>query len=63
MAAKGKLSRSAEEIRLKSCVRCGYGPEHHELGNYADGPMIGRQFLVCPTATYKSLGDTKADRK
>lgn len=36
------------------CARCGYSRESHELGNYADAPNIGRTFLVCPTATWKT---------
>lgn len=50
MAKKKKKIPTENE----ACVRCGYMRQSHELGNYADGPMIGRSFLVCPTATWKS---------
>lgn len=47
----------------KACIRCGYSPEHHGLGNFADGSLIGRQFLVCPTALYKTLAEAQQERE
>lgn len=47
----------------ESCVRCGYTRKAHRLANYADGPMVGMEFLVCPTATWKSVAEMVAENK
>ncbi len=55
--------KDIKKIQEEACVHCGYGPAKHELGNFADGPMIGRQFLVCPFAIYKPLKERQETGK
>jgi hypothetical protein len=35
------------------CEHCGRYAKDHLLVNYADGPLIGRSELICPTSTFK----------
>jgi hypothetical protein len=35
------------------CQNCGRPAKEHALANYADGPMIGVEVLICPTAVFK----------
>lgn len=38
------------------CERCGHDRAEHHMANVADGPFVGKYFLVCPTATFKAKG-------
>lgn len=45
------------------CRRCGSKREDHGFGNYADGPLVGRTFLVCPTALWQEPLASPAPRR
>lgn len=38
--------------RKPKCIRCGHGSAEHLLVNYADGPHIGANVLICPTSVF-----------
>jgi hypothetical protein len=35
------------------CQNCGRTSQEHWLTNYADGPHVGINILVCPSAVFK----------
>lgn len=47
---------SEREIQsLDVCANCGKRAHEHRLGNFADGPHVGLEFLVCPVSTFQRL--------
>ena len=42
------------EDKHHPCARCGFLKGSHWSLNFADGPHISGEVLVCPTATYKA---------
>jgi hypothetical protein len=41
-----------EVIKSPKCVRCGHMRHQHMSLNFADGPHVSGEVLVCPTAIY-----------
>lgn len=41
-----------EVVGSDMCKHCGMRADAHRLGNYADGPSVGKEFLVCPNSTF-----------
>lgn len=38
------------------CETCGRDRSEHWMANIADGPFVGKYFLVCPTAVFRAKG-------
>ncbi len=57
---KKKERREVTQAKAEACVRCGYSPSSHSLANFSDGPLIGIQILICPSAIYKAAKDVNA---
>lgn len=43
------------------CGNCGKRASAHHLANYADGPHIGVNVLICPTATWRQAQTGERD--
>lgn len=41
-------------MAAEDCARCGVPRERHWSVNFSDGPHVGGEVLVCPTATFTS---------
>lgn len=39
---------------IPPCTHCGCPPDEHYVVNFADGPMISGNVLICPTAIYEA---------
>lgn len=44
-----------------TCKHCGRKAKDHRLANYADGPLIGLGFIVCPTSVFEQQQPREAD--
>lgn len=38
------------------CEHCGHDRAEHYLCNVTDGQIVGKYFLVCPTAVFRARG-------
>lgn len=50
--AEDNAERERRQIAEARCHNCKEQRQLHYLANYADGPHIGKTFLVCPSATF-----------
>lgn len=52
------MSKEPKVIQSPVCVRCGHPRHQHYSVNYADGPHVSGETLICPTAIYVAPAET-----